>query len=337
MNDKKMLGNLLLLLTAMIWGTAFVFQRVGMDSIEPVTFNAARMALAAVMVGALAFGLRRRNSKAVSSRNAAGMPVPGTAGNTPMQAGERKSQWSRTWRGGICCGLFLTAGSVFQQMGVVYTTAGKAGFITAMYMLLVPILSFLLFKKKNSWLVWLAVNFLLFKKKNSWLVWLAVFLGVGGMYLLCVKEDFSLTRGDILVCICALMFSGHILCCDYFVKLASAVELAAIQFATAAVVSAVIASFTESPNWAGIAAATVPILYCGVVSGGIGYTLQIVAQKFTDPTIASLLMSLESVFAVIAGALLLGEQMSSRELLGCVVMFAATILVQIPLPGDNRS
>ena len=116
MNDKKMLGNLLLLLTAMIWGTAFVFQRVGMDSIEPVTFNAARMALAAVMVGALAFGLRRRNSKAVSSRNAAGMPVPGTAGNTPMQAGERKSQWSRTWRGGICCGLFLTAGSVFQQM-----------------------------------------------------------------------------------------------------------------------------------------------------------------------------------------------------------------------------
>ena len=320
MNDKKMLGNLLLLLTAMIWGTAFVFQRVGMDSIEPVTFNAARMALAAAMVGTLAFGLRLRSSKVILSRNAAGMPVPGTAGNTPIQAGERKLQWSRAWKGGICCGLFLTAGSVFQQMGVVYTTAGKAGFITAMYMLLVPIL-----------------NFLLFKKKNSWLVWLAVFLGVGGMYLLCVKEDFSLTRGDILVCICALMFSGHILCCDYFVKLASAIELAAIQFATAAVVSAVIASFTESPNWAGIMAAAVPILYCGVVSGGIGYTLQIVAQKFTVPTIASLLMSLESVFAVIAGALLLGEQMSSREMLGCAVMFAATILVQIPLPGEKKS
>ena len=164
MNDKKMFGNLLLLLTAMIWGTAFVFQRVGMDSIEPVTFNAARMALAAVMVGALAFGLRQRKSKDISPRNAAAMPVPGAAGKTPVQAGERKSQWNRTWKGGICCGLFLTAGSVFQQMGVVYTTAGKAGFITAMYMLLVPIL-----------------NFLLFKKKNSWLVWLAVFLGVGGM------------------------------------------------------------------------------------------------------------------------------------------------------------
>ena len=320
MNNKKMLGNLLLLLTAMIWGTAFVFQRVGMDSIEPITFNAARMALAAVMVGALAFGLRQRHSKGVPRQSDAGASAPGTEVNETRQAEESDLPWSHTWKGGICCGLFLTAGSVFQQMGVVYTTAGKAGFITAMYMLLVPIL-----------------NFLLFKKKNSWLVWLAVFLGVGGMYLLCVKEDFSLTRGDILVCICALMFSGHILCCDYFVKLASAVELAAIQFATAAVVSAVIASFTESPNWAGIAAATVPILYCGVVSGGIGYTLQIVAQKFTDPTIASLLMSLESVFAVIAGALLLGEQMSSRELLGCVVMFAATILVQIPLPGDNRS
>ena len=320
MNDKKMLGNLLLLLTAMIWGTAFVFQRVGMDSIEPVTFNAARMALAAVMVGALAFGLRQRRSKGVPRQSDAGVAVPGTAGNVIRQAGESNLLWSHTWKGGICCGLFLTAGSVFQQMGVVYTTAGKAGFITAMYMLLVPIL-----------------NFLLFKKKNSWLVWLAVFLGVTGMYLLCVKEDFTLTRGDILVCICALMFSGHILCCDYFVKLASAVELAAIQFATAAVVSAVIAAVTENPTRAGIMAAAVPILYCGVVSGGIGYTLQIVAQKFTDPTIASLLMSLESVFAVIAGAVLLGEQMSSRELLGCAAMFAATVLVQIPLPGERKA
>ena len=247
MNNKKMLGNLLLLLTAMIWGTAFVFQRVGMDSIEPITFNAARMALAAVMVGALAFGLRQRHSKGVPRQSDAGASVPGTEVNVTRQAEESDLPWSHTWKGGICCGLFLTAGSVFQQMGVVYTTAGKAGFITAMYMLLVPIL-----------------NFLLFKKKNSWLVWLAVFLGVGGMYLLCVKEDFTLTRGDILVCICALMFSGHILCCDYFVKLASAVELAAIQFATAAVVSAVIAAFTENPDRAGRVAATVQIVDRGV-------------------------------------------------------------------------
>ena len=309
MNDKKMLGNLLLLLTAMIWGTAFVFQRVGMDSIEPITFNAARMALAAVMVGALAFGLRQRKNKDVFPDGTAGLSAPAATDNAAENENVSEPTCSQTVTGGICCGLFLTAGSVFQQMGVVYTTAGKAGFITAMYMLLVPIL-----------------NFLLFKKKNSWLVWLAVFFGVGGMYLLCVKEDFSLTLGDMLVCICALMFSAHILCCDYFVKRANPIELAALQ-----------AFCIETPHWAGILSAAVPILYCGVVSGGIGYTLQIVAQKFTDPIIASLLMSLESVFAVIAGSLLLGEQMSSRELLGCVVLFAATILVQIPLPERGKT
>ena len=292
MNDKKMLGNLLLLLTAMIWGTAFVFQRVGMDSIEPITFNAARMALAAVMVGALAFGLRQRKNKDVFPDGTAGLSAPAAADNAAANENVSSPTCSQTVTGGICCGLFLTAGSVFQQMGVVYTTAGKAGFITAMYMLLVP---------------------------------------------MCVKEDFSLTRGDMLVCICALMFSGHILCCDYFVKRVKPIELAAIQFTTAAVVSAGIAFCIETPHWAGILSAAVPILYCGVVSGGIGYTLQIVAQKFTDPTIASLLMSLESVFAVIAGALLLGERMSSRELLGCVVMFTATILVQIPLPERGET
>ncbi|MBR4908951.1 MAG: DMT family transporter [Acidaminococcaceae bacterium] len=319
MNNKKMLGNLLLLLTAMIWGTAFVAQRVGMDSIEPITFNASRMALAAVMVGALAYVLRQKQKKEMLRRISSKQPLPAGEEHIGRNADESTVTWRNTFKGGICCGLFLTAGSVFQQMGVVYTSAGKAGFITAMYMLFVPV-----------------INYILFKKKNSWLVWLAVFIGVGGMYLLCVKEDFTLTRGDMLVCICALMFSGHILCCDYFVKLANPIELAAIQFATASVVSAVIAFLTETPVWSGIASAAVPILYCGVVSGGIGYTLQIVAQKYTDPTVASLLMSLESVFAVIAGAILLGEQMSSRELLGCVIMFAAIILVQIPLPGERK-
>ena len=315
MKNKKMLGNLLLLLTAMIWGTAFVGQRVGMDSIEPITFNAARMALAAVMVGALAYVLRKKHNRDVARQAVSGTTVSVSTENALPEADASTEHWHNTVRGGICCGLFLTAGSVFQQMGVVYTTAGKAGFITAMYMLLVPV-----------------INFVLFKKKNSWLVWLAVFIGVGGMYMLCVKEDFTLTRGDVLVCICALMFSGHILSCDYFVKLANPIELAAVQFTTAAVISAVIAFLIETPVWEGIVSAAVPILYCGVVSGGIGYTLQIVAQKFTDPTVASLLMSLESVFAVIAGAVLLGEQMSSRELLGCVVMFIAIILVQVPLP-----
>ena len=290
-----------------------------MDSIEPITFNASRMALAAVMVGALAFVLRKKQKKEALRPASSKQTLPEGEEHIARNAGESTVSWRSALTGGICCGLFLTAGSVFQQMGVVYTSAGKAGFITAMYMLFVPIL-----------------NYILFKKKNSWLVWLAVLVGVGGMYLLCVKEDFTLTRGDFLVCICALMFSGHILCCDHFVRVAKPIELAAVQFATAAVVSAVTALLLETPGWDGIASAAVPIIYCGVVSGGIGYTLQIVAQKYTDPAIASLLMSLESVFAVIAGAVLLGEQMSSRELLGCVIMFAAIILVQVPLPGERK-
>ena len=204
------------------------------------------------------------------------------------------------------------AASIFQQMGIVYTTAGKAGFITAMYMLLVPV-----------------IGTVFFHKRNSWIVWLAVLIGVAGMYLLCMTEGFRLTRGDTLVCICALLFSGHILCCDHFVQLGDPIRISAIQFAACTVLSAIAAVILEQPTWDKIVSAAIPILYCGLISGGLGYTLQIVAQKFTDPTIASLLMSLESVFAVIAGALLLGERMSVRELMGCVVMFAAIVLVQI--------
>ena len=295
-NNKRMLGNALLMLTAMIWGTAFVFQRVGMESIEPITFNAARMALAAVAVGAVS-----------------AMPIASEkeklASYTVKECAEYRKN---TIIGGICCGTFLAAASIFQQMGVVYTTAGKAGFITAMYMLLVPV-----------------INFVFFKKRNSWIVWLAVLLGVVGMYLLCMTEGFSLGRGDTLVCICAVLFSGHILCCDHFVKLGNPIRISAIQFASCTVISAVAALILEQPSMAKIVSAAIPILYCGIVSGGIGYTLQIIAQKFTDPTVASLLMSLESVFAVIAGALLLGERMTSRELLGCAIMFAAIVLVQI--------
>ena len=295
-DNKRMLGNALLILTAMIWGTAFVFQRVGMESIEPITFNAARMALAAVAVGAVS-----------------AMPIASEKERLASYSAQQCARYRRdTIVGGICCGAFLAAASIFQQMGVVYTTAGKAGFITAMYTLLVPV-----------------INFVFFKKRNSAVVWLAVLLGVVGMYLLCMTEGFSLGRGDTLVCICAVLFSGHILCCDHFVKLGNPIRISAIQFASCTAISSVAALILERPSWDKIVSAIVPILYCGIVSGGVGYTLQIVAQKFTDPTVASLLMSLESVFAVIAGAILLGERMTPRELLGCVIMFAAIVLVQI--------
>ena len=303
MKNKRMLGNLLLLLTAFIWGTAFVFQRLGNEKIEPITFNAARMALAAAAVGLTAALLRRRERRS------------GAADAQDRRRRDRYTLW-----GGVCCGVCLTTASILQQMGLVYTTAGKAGFITAMYMLLVPI-----------------IRFVFFRKKNTWLVWGAVALGVAGMYLLCVTEQFRLTRGDTLVCLCAVFFSGHILCCDFFVRRGDGVGISAIQFAVAAVLSAVVARFTESTSPAGLLGAAVPILYCGLISGGVGYTLQIIAQKFTDPTVASLLMSMESVFAVLAGAALLGERMSLRELLGCVVMFIAIVIVQLPAPENSAS
>lgn len=302
MKSKKLLGNILLTLTAIIWGSAFVAQRVGMESIEPITFTAARMALAAAAVGLVALLSGKRARREPPSRS------------TEEERAFRRS----TVIGGICCGCFLTAASIFQQMGVVYTTAGKAGFITAMYMLLVPIL-----------------HFLLFGKKNTWLVWFAVLVGVVGMYLLCVTESLRLTRGDTLVCICALLFSGHILCCDHFARTGDPIRISAIQFITGALISAGLAFLTESPSWGKLFSAAVPILYCGLLSGGLGYTLQIIAQRFTDPTIASLLMSLEAVFAVLAGALLLHERLSPRELAGCIVLFAAIILVQIPLPDKK--
>lgn len=297
--NKKIIGSLLLVLVAMIWGTAFVFQRTGMEQIEPITFNASRMTLAAAAIGILALFQKPSHLSKNSS--------------------DAKSTSRTTIIGGALCGVFLAAGSIFQQMGLVYTTAGKAGFITALYMLIVPIL-----------------NFLIFKKRNSLVVWIAVLLGIAGMYLLCMKGGFSLSAGDSLVLVCAFLFSGHILCCDRFVNKCNPIRLSAIQFITAAAISWVAAFILETPGVEKIISAIIPILYCGIVSGGIGYTLQIVAQKYTDPTVASLLMSLESVFAAISGALILGERMSARELIGCAVMFIAIVLVQLPFPLKSK-
>lgn len=302
MNSKKLLGNGLLLLAALIWGTAFAFQRAGMDKIEPITFTAARMVLAAAVVGFVAFLTRKRDRELAASQSEE----------------EQRLSKRHTILGGLACGIFMTLATLLQQIGIVYTTAGKAGFITAMYMLLVPV-----------------IGFLFLKRKNSWLVWMAVLLGVAGMYFLCMSESFSLSRGDFFVLICALLFSFHILCCDYFVRRGNPIRISAIQFATAMVLCTAAAFIAESPSWDKIVSALVPLLYCGIASGGIGYTLQMVGQKFTDPASASLLMSMESVFAVLGGVILLQEKMSGREILGCVIMFAAIVLVQIPLPGNK--
>ena len=294
MANRKLLGNILLLITTAIWGTAFAFQRMGMDSIEPSTFNAARMFLAAVAVTPLiALGRKKDKTDTVAFRK-----------NTII--------------GGILCGLCLAGATIFQQVGMVQTSAGKAGFITAMYMLLVPV-----------------INLILFRRKSPVVVWIAVAIGIAGMYLLCINEGFSLSKGDALVSVCALIFSFHIICTDHYVQNANPVGMAVIQFYVAALVSGIVAAFTETPSWSDVGNAIIPILYCGLASGAIGYTLQIVAQKFTDPAVASLLMSLEAVFAVIGGTLILGESMSLREAFGCIVMFVAVILAQIPAKKKN--
>ncbi len=286
---KQLLGSLILTFVSIIWGTGFVFQRVGMDSIEPITFTASRMTISAVAVGIVALFMKDA----------------GASGG--------KGRLKDTVTGGICCGCFLVTATIFQQAGLVYTTAGKAGFITALYMLFVPVISFLIFRKRYSWLVWTAV-----------------FIGIAGMYLLCMTEGFSFAKGDDLELICAVLYSCHILCCGHFVTKGNPVRISAIQFVAASVISWILAFITETPSMDKIVSALIPIMYCGFVSGGIGYTLQIVAQKFTDPTVASLLMSLESVFAVLAGVLILHERMSMREAIGCIVMFTAIIIVQIP-------
>lgn len=297
MNNKRILGNSLLIFASIIWGMAFAFQRMGMESIEPATFASARMVLAAVAVGLVAFALDFKKN----------------APQKKMSLIEKKQYNKNTALGGLCCGLFLTGGNLFQQMGLVSTSAGKAGFITAMYMLFVPI-----------------VNFLFFKKKNTFRVWFAVVLGVVGMYLLCVTEAFKLTRGDALVLLSAVCFTGHILCCDHFVQKGNPIKISAIQFAVTAMLCGAVAFITETPTVEKLTSAAVPILYCGLISAGVGYTLQIVAQKFTDPTVASLLMSLESVFAVVGGMLILGENMKLQEWIGCIIIFGAIILVQLP-------
>ncbi len=304
MEKRKLLGNLLLLITALIWGTAFVFQRTGMDYIEPITFNASRNVLASIIIGALAVFMGRRDAKMHPERSSA----------------EKERRKHATIAGGISCGIMLSLASIAQQMGLVYTTAGKAGFITSLYMVIVPIF-----------------NFLLFRKRNTIIVWAAVLLGVIGLYLLCATDGIRLSQGDTLVVICAFLFAGHILCADRFVDDGDPVAISAIQFIVCAVICIAGAFVFEDPTWEKVVSAAVPILFCGLLSSCLGYTFQIVAQKMTDPTSASLILSLESVFAVLSGALLLGERMTGREIAGCVIMFIAIIMVQLPTKEKDES
>ena len=290
---KQLRANLLLLLTAMIWGAAFVAQSVSMDYVGPFTFLCTRSILGGVVL----------------------LPVIAVMGKRKQEKSAEKSESRRILLlGGICCGIMLFIGSTLQQVGIQYTTAGKAGFITAMYMVLVPICG------------------LFFGKRPGGKTWAAVVVALVGMYLLCLYGSGiqNLSKGDLLEMLCALGFTAHILVIDHFSPKVDGVKMSCIQFFVCGILAGIFMLILETPSWESIRAAAMPILYAGILSSGVGYTLQIVAQKDTQPTVASLLMSLESVFSLIFGWILLKEAMSGVELLGCVLMFAAIIWVQLP-------
>lgn len=290
-------STIMLFVTALIWGMAFVAQSVGMNYIEPFTFTCIRSIIGGFVLIPCIWFLNKLNAKNADDK----MRAANSNENRILMVG------------GICCGLALGIASNLQQFGVKYTTVGKAGFITALYIVLVPICGIFL------------------KKKVGARIWISVAIAVAGLYLLCITEKFSIGMGDFLVLLCAFVFTLHILIIDYFSpKVADPVKLSCIQFFTAGIISAVPMWIFETPTLENIFAAAGPLLYAGVLSSGVAYTLQVVAQKDADPTVASLILSLESVFSMLAGWFILGQALSEKELAGCALMFGAIILAQIP-------
>ena len=297
MKKTQLKNSLLLLLTATIWGVAFVAQSVGMDHVGPFTFNAVRSIIGGIVLIPCIFFLDHRKSDQKEE-------LP-----SPQQQAE---QTSTLILGGVCCGILLALASSFQQMGIQYTTVGRAGFITACYIVIVPVIGLFLGKKCSKF------------------IWAAVVMSLVGLYLLCITDGFSVGKGDLLVLVCAFLFSVHILVIDYFSPKVDGVKLSCIQFLTCGILSGIPALLFEHPELSSILAAWQPILYAGVMSCGVAYTLQIIGQKNMNPTVASLILSLESCISVLAGWILLGQQLSAKEILGCVIMFAAIILAQLP-------
>lgn len=300
MKVNRIRQNVFPVLAALIWGTAFVAQSVGADYVEPFTFNAARAAVAFLFLLVLYPVLRalRKDGPAAETRPASRRDLA---------------------IGGICCGVALTVATNLQQKGLETTTSGKAGFITALYIVIVPILGIFL------------------KKKAPKTIWISVILAVAGLYCLCITEEFTITSGDFYILLCALCFSAHIMVIDYFTQKVDGVALSCVQFLVVTILSAVGMLATESPSLEALRLCIWPILYVGVFSSGVAYTLQILAQKDSNPTVVSLLLSLESVFATLSGAIILHDKMSGKEYFGCVLMLVAVVLAQLPEPQKRRS
>ena len=286
---QQIKSSLILLLTATIWGVAFVAQSVGMEYIGPFTFNAIRCVLGGLVLIPVILVLKEKEDK------------------------------KTLWAGGIACGVILCIASNLQQFGIMEASVGKSGFFTALYIVMIPVIGIFIGKRPGIKL------------------WFCVALAVVGMYLLCMKDgSFTIERADIMLLLCALAFSFHILVVDYFSPKVDGVKMSCIQFFVCGVLSAVGMLFTETPDISNIQAAWLPLLYAGLLSCGVGYTLQIVGQKGINPVIASLIMSLESVISALAGWVILGQVLSPKEILGCVLMFVAIIITQIPI-GNKKT
>ncbi len=295
--SKSIKGDLMLLLAALIWGSTFVAQSTGMQYIGPYTFNMLRSLIAIFVLLPIVL-LFSKNAKEKQGQGLWQQLKPG----------------SKTLQGGLVAGVILGIASNLQQVGISMTTAGKAAFITALYLVLVPV-----FDRISGGVV---------TKR----VWICLVVAIYGFYLLSVQEDFTIALGDILVFLCSIFFALHILCIDRFLrKGADSIQMSWVQFGIAFLISGILTVLFETPNLPAIWDAKVSILYAGVLSSGGAFTLQILGQKYTKPTSATLLMSLESIFAALSGWLVLGETLTGREFSGCVLVFMAAILSQVPL------
>lgn len=300
MKNQRLKGNLLLLLTAFVWGLSFISQSKGVETISPLSFNGIRCLLGGVVL----------------------LPVIAILDKSKKKKCQEVQKLNKTLIvGGIVCGCFLCFASTLQTIGMVHTSPGKAGFITALYMVIVPIIN--IFRNK----------------KPSPIVLLSVLIAVGGLYLMCITSDISINQGDALIFLCAFLFAGHILAIDHFSPKVDGVKLACLQFFVSGIIDVVLMFILEKPQLMPILNCWASIGYSGIMSCGVAYTLQIVGQKYTDPTSASILMSLESVFATLATVILValgweltGGTLTLREITGCVLMFVAIILVQLPTP-----
>lgn len=289
-------GTLALLMASLIWGFGFVAQKMGMDYIEPFSFNGVRNIFGAlVLLPFASFFLARDRAL----------------------EGENKTPIIKSIIPGVIIGIFLFIASNLQQVGLKYTTVGKAGFITAMYIVIVPLFGRFLGKKIHKLMV------------------VSLVIAVVGLYLLCINEGFSIGLGDGLVVLCAVAFAFQILSIDILGGKINSVVLSCTEFAVVGILSMIVAFIVETPTWESIWMAKWALVYAAVFSSGIAYTLQIVGQKRVTPTVASLLMSLESVFSVLGGALIMNEKMTVKEGVGCVLVFAAVLLSQLS-PGEKN-